>query len=106
MKRGGHSTSNGILVVSLVVIYLTYTCGQSQLQCPSGLVTVFPNGTADFGSLPAGAEDVDPVYDPGPIGGWYSLARGFVDVVRPGSLPYGMYVCLVCIADGLALRSS
>ena len=81
-------TSYGFKVLWLVAVSLTYTSGQ--FQCPASFVNVFSNGTADFDSLPAGAEDVEPVYDPGPIGGWYSLARGFVDVVRPGSLPFSM----------------
>lgn len=85
MKPGSYF-SNGCKVLSLLVISLSYTCGQ--IQCPSAFVTILSNGTADFDGLPAGAEDVDPVYDPGAIGGWYNLAGGFVDVVRPGSLPY------------------
>lgn len=99
-------TSNGFAVLSFVLISLSsYTCGQ--IQCPAPFVRVFPNGTADFDSLPPGGEDVDPVYDPGAIGGWYDLAEGFVDAVRPGSLPYSKCFKLTQLAGerGLQLPS-
>ena len=58
------------------------------VQCPAESVTV-SNGTLMFRPLSPGTNTEDPVYDPGVIGGWYSLASGFVDVVRSGTLPYG-----------------
>lgn len=83
--------SSGFRVIVLVVISSSFSWGQ-QLQCQTETVTVFRNGTADFGSLPAGAQDIVPVHDPGPIGGWYDLAGKFVDAVRPGNLPYGVSI--------------
>lgn len=42
-----------------------------------------------FEPLPPGAGPVQPVYDPGPVGGWYDLANRFANAARPGGLPYG-----------------
>ena len=58
------------------------------VQCPAESVSV-DNGTLTYRPLSPGTETEDPVYNAGAIGGWYSLASGFVDVVRSGSLPYG-----------------
>ena len=60
------------------------------LQCPKGLVSVDDDGSLTFRPLSPGSEDSIPSYDPGVIGGWYSLSSGFIEVVRSGSLPYGM----------------
>lgn len=61
-----------------------------RVQCSGRqFVTRTPSGSISYSPLPAGSGLVNSTYDPGVIGGWYSLARGFVDVVRPGSLPYG-----------------
>lgn len=61
------------------------------VQCPSDSVLVGRNGTLVFRPLSPGSDNSDPVYDPGAIGGWYFLAAGFVDIVRPGTLPYGKW---------------
>ena len=65
------------------------SCPSDTLRCPSESVKVGSNGSLMFRPLSPGSDNPDPVYDPGAIGGWYSLAAGFVDVVRPGTLPYG-----------------
>ena len=60
----------------------------AQNQCPANLITVVDE-VVTYSPLPASSPDLDVEYDAGAISGWYSLASGFVNVVRPGSLPYG-----------------
>ena len=59
------------------------------LQCPDVPVQRLSNGSLVFRPLSAGPQESNPIYDPGAIGGWYSLPSGFIEVVRSGSLPYG-----------------
>ena len=87
MRRLISGTESWLLALSLLSLVC---CGWGQgIQCTRPFVRPAPDGTLDFEELPAGADPVQPEYDPGPIGGWYSLAGGFVDAARPGSLPYG-----------------
>ena len=57
------------------------------VQCPRDSVSL-SNESLLFRPLSPGTANTEPNYDPGAIGGWYSIASGFVDVVRSGSLPY------------------
>lgn len=78
-----------LTLVGALLVLLSAPHLARAVQCPSDSVLVGSNGTLVFRALPPGSDNSDPVYDPGAIGGWYSLAGGFVDVVRSGSLPYG-----------------
>ena len=91
MSPVGHPAGNGLRVLALMLISLVSICC-GQIQCTRSYVTQSPDGELEFEGLPPGAPNVGPRYNPGPVGGWYSLAGGFVDVVRPGSLPYGKYL--------------
>jgi len=62
--------------------------------CPAELIVV-SNGSVDYSELPTTTPVSIPVYNPGGIGGWYSLVGGFVDGIRPGTLPYGKHMSLV-----------
>lgn len=81
---------NFSLVCLLLLASFTPFFVRAQLQCPKGLVSVDSDGSLTFQPLPPGSKDSTPSYDPGMIGGWYSLSSGFIDVVRSGSLPYGI----------------
>lgn len=98
MKLSNHPTGSGsgIRLLALLLLSLYGYC-TGQIDCAGkSLVTVnTTDGTLAFNSLPAGAGPVQPIYDPGAIGGWYDLAVKFVDAARPGSLPYGM-----CCSEG------
>lgn len=89
-------TSSGsimkFLLLATPLLLSLLGCCTGQIQCNGPLVAVNTNGRLNFSSLPAGAPFVQPVYNPGAVGGWYDLAGGFVDVVRPGNLPYGTCV--------------
>lgn len=60
------------------------------LQCSSydGSVRVV-NGQLEFNPLSRDNEYDIPDYNPGPLVGWYAMANGFNNAVRPGGLPYG-----------------
>ena len=77
-------------LLALAVVFLSLLTAPPLLeavQCPRDSVSV-NNGSLMFRPLSPGTANTDPNYDPGAIGGWYSLASGFVDVVRSGNLPY------------------
>ena len=80
------------LTVAVLVLSLCAapSLAQPPRQCPSNAGPVRNvDGVLVFDSL-ASNQDYDiPDYDPGPLKGWYAMANGFNDVVRPGSLPYG-----------------
>jgi len=59
------------------------------IQCPANPATRNADGSVTYSPLPSGSSPTNASYNPGAIGGWYSLASGFVDAVRPGSLPFG-----------------
>ena len=61
----------------------------SAAQCPAVPVSVNDDGSLTFRPLSTRSGDTGSNYDPGAIGGWYSLPSGFIDAVRSGSLPYG-----------------
>lgn len=89
VNRGRFSPSVLIAVVTLLSFTALPTFGQLNLQCPSHLLTIAPNGSINFAPLSEGSGLVDASYVPGIAAGWYALANGFVDTVRPGGLPYG-----------------
>ena len=67
-------------------------------------MSVRRNGSLSFRPLSPGSDDTSPsyMYNPGVIGGWYSLSSGFIDTVRSGSLPYGIIHKLchdICLSD-------
>lgn len=99
MRVGSPMASCTCASLVLTVVLLSLSCCSAQIQCPDSILTFNPDGSVDFGSLelPSGADPVDPSYNPGPAGGWYALAAGFVNVVRPGSLPYGWCVNMQCL---------
>lgn len=76
------------------------------VQCPRDSVSVDDDGSLMYRPLSPGTADIDPSYDPGAIGGWYSLAAGFVDVVRSGSLPYSEYHAIVLAVVNIYRRMS
>jgi hypothetical protein len=80
-------TSQLFSVVAVFLSLLTTLPLSEAVQCPRDSVSV-SNGSLMFRPLSPGTANTDPNYDPGAIGGWYSMASGFVDVVRSGSLPY------------------
>ena len=80
-------TSQFLAVVVLFPSLLATPPLVEAVQCPRDSVSV-SNGSLMFSPLSPGSANTDPNYDPGAIGGWYSIASGFVDVVRSGSLPY------------------
>ena len=83
-----HAGNHRLLpLVAVVLSLLSSAPLMGAVQCPRDSVTV-DNGSLVFRALSPGTANTDPNYDPGAIGGWYSLASGFVDVVRSGSLPY------------------
>ena len=85
----GPSVYKRLLFLLLHVFVLSCCSGQ---QCPrQGLTTFSGNGSVTFTPLPPGSDNINPTYDPGPVGGWFNLARGFVDAARPGGLPYSKY---------------
>ena len=73
----------------LVCTLAGLSCSSGQFECPQQPVTRNPDGTLTYSPFPPGTDSLDTSYNPGAIGGWYSLASGFVDLIRPGSLPYG-----------------
>ena len=91
MRRSSHYGGLILSIATLAAVLLPSASGQQppQLQCPVAQLRILPNGSVVFDPLPAGADFVQPTVDTGPASGWYALAAGFVDVVRPGSLPYG-----------------
>ena len=76
-------------LVGLVMLLSSTPPLVGSVDCPAESVTVSSNGSLAFRPLSSGADNTDPTYNRGAIGGWYSLAAGFVDVVRSGTLPYG-----------------
>ncbi len=78
----------GLSCLAVLLMVVAHTSGQ--LQCPNRQVEFFPNGSVNFDPLHSGNGMVDATFDTGPARGWYGLAAGFVNVVRPGDLPYGM----------------
>ena len=90
ITRGRFSRSVLILgVIGLLSLTALPTSGQIEQQCPTELLTISSNGTITFSPLSNGSGPVDASYDPGAAGGWYALANGFIDAVRPGGLPFG-----------------
>ena len=85
--RLGSNVGRHLFQFILLMVSVSICCSSS-----GQFLTENSNGTVTFTGLPAGSGPVSSNYDPGAIGGWYSLASGFVDAVRPGSLPYGMSV--------------
>lgn len=84
-----------IILVSLGCLSTITVEAQDELSCVgSGNVTVDGNGNLVFPPLPEGGTDFTYEYDPA-IGGWYDLANGFVDMVRPGGLPYGEFIVVL-----------
>ena len=77
-----------ILLLGCTFSALAFVSGQ--IQCPARPATLNSDGTVTYSPLPSGSDLFNNSYNPGAIGGWYSLASGFVDAVRPGNLPYGM----------------
>lgn len=88
-------------LIGLLVMLSSAPLLVTAVQCPAESV-VNENGSLIYRPLSPGSDIADPVYDPGVIGGWYSLAAGFVDVVRSGSLPYGEYN-ITCIMPSFKL---
>ena len=85
-----HARTNAFLSQMAVVLLLSSApLLGGAVQCPASSVSVNSNGSLMFRPLSAGSDNVDASFDPGVIGGWYSLSSGFVDAVRSGSLPYG-----------------
>ena len=78
-------------LVGLVVLLSSTPLLVKSVTCPEKSVMVSGNGSLTFSPLSPGADNIDPTYNPGAIGGWYALAAGFVDVTRSGTLPYGEY---------------
>ncbi len=73
----------------LLTTSLTLACAQIDLQCPSQPLTIL-NGTIAFTPLSEGSGPVDASYNASLVSRtWFSLANGFVDIVRNGGLPYG-----------------
>ena len=61
----------------------------SALDCTAAKVQINEDGELDFLSIPRNFEyDPFPEYEPGPFEGVYTMARKFVDSVRPGCIPY------------------
>ena len=88
---GAHAgTSRFLVVVAVFLSLLTTPPLLEAVQCPRDSVSI-NNGSLMFRPLSPGTANTDPNYDPGAIGGWYSMASGFVDVVRSGNLPYSEY---------------
>lgn len=85
-----HAGARLLPLMGLVVLLSSAPPLVGSVNCPANSVMV-SNGTLMFQPLSPGSDNIDPMYNPGAIGGWYSLAAGFVDVVRSGSLPYGEY---------------
>lgn len=83
-------------LIGLLSLTALPTSGQIELQCPNELLTI-SNGTITFSPISEGSGPVDASYDPGAAGGWYALANGFVDAVRPGSLPFGELSTFCCM---------
>lgn len=83
-----HAGTSQLLALAVVFLSLLTTPPLLEaVQCPRDSVSV-NNGSLMFRPLSPGTDNTNPSYNPGAIGGWYSLASGFVDVVRSGSLPY------------------
>ena len=86
------ATATAVLFLSFVSL-LPATLAQSvELTCSASVVyvEVDDSGGLEFASLQGdyvAASEVD--YDPGPLGPWYSIAEGIIDVVRPGSVTEG-----------------
>ena len=90
-KRKTMFSLKGGSLISLCIlgVIILSSFANGQLQCPVNEVTVLDNGTILFGPLSAGSGPVDASYDPGAIGGWNSLASGFIDAVQSRPLPFG-----------------
>ena len=74
------------------VLFFCFSLPLAVTQCPDVSVSVnTTSGSLIFRPLSSRSTGGNPDYDPGAIGGWYSLASGFIEVVRSGSLPYGKY---------------
>ena len=87
----GKPPPSPLAVLSVVALLLAAVSGQSSsLECREDTrVTRAPNGDLMYGSLPpTDAPDTED-YNPQGLGGWYDLARGFVNTVQPQNLPYG-----------------
>ena len=84
------------LIVFCLLCSTSLSWSASDIQCPAQTVQVSPDvGTVCgvifdpvLGPPSDPAEDPDE-YDPGGLDLWYSLARGFINVVQPENLPYG-----------------
>ena len=84
------SQATAVVLFWLAASSLAVLC--SALRCPDEPVSVSSNGSLIFRRLSTRSDGSEPSYDPGAIGGWYSMAAGFIEVVRSGSLPYGRLV--------------
>ena len=78
-----------LLSLCILGVIILNSFANGQLQCPVNRVDVLDNGTVLFGPLSPGSGPVDASYDPGAIGGWNSLANGFIDAVQSQPLPFG-----------------
>jgi prominin 1 len=88
--RTGKPPPSPLAVLSVVALLLAAVSGQSSsLECREDTrVTRTPNGVLVYGALPpTDAPDTED-YNPQGLGGWYDLARGFVNAVQPENLPY------------------
>ena len=105
-------TRHGFWCYSLFLIgvftLVPYSLSQEEFECLATQDSVTPgaNDTLGFALLPVRTLDREPNYDPGFLGNWFMLASSFVDFVRSGGLPYGMwhviilfYVCLPFVED-------
>lgn len=93
---------------AVTVLLLSLSCSvaiaQPPPQCSADMGPVrVVDGQLEFDSLARDNEYDIPDYDAGPLEGWYAMANGFSNVVRPGSLPYcesgreellGVLICL------------
>ena len=79
--------ATSIVLVVLLVSPLRCNCDDDIAEliedvCFNGQAVLTANRT----------ERVEPSYDGGNVGGWFSMARDFVNAVKKENLPYGEYV--------------
>ncbi len=86
-----------LLSLGLLAVILQPSLAQDEFTCVGTAPVGVTNGQLNFSALPEGGTPFTYSYDPA-IGGWYDLANGFVDTVRPGSLPYSKLLCALSVA--------
>ena len=78
----------GMFIAVVLLVYMQLHVSFA-VECKAGRVMVPAAGSLVFPDVPRNItyEEISD-YDGGPLSGWYSMAGGFVDAVRPGGLPY------------------